>query len=52
MERVYQLLLSAGYPVEAVDWLRRHRTATIAVMAVAAWALFVGLGWLIWIVLT
>jgi hypothetical protein len=52
VERIYQLLLTAGYPARGVDWLREHRLATIVVLAVAAWALFIGLGWLIWSALT
>ena len=51
MERVYQLLLAVGYPSRGVDWLRQHRLAVIVVMALAAWALFFGTGWLIWAVL-
>lgn len=52
VERVYQMLLTAGYPTEGVNWLRRHRLAALIVMAVAAWALFIGAGWLVWSVLT
>ncbi|MFC0009408.1 hypothetical protein [Devosia nitrariae] len=52
LERVYQLLLAAGYPASGVDWLRQHRLTTIVLMAIAAWALFIGLGWLIWLALT
>lgn len=52
VERVYELVLSAGYPVKGIDWLRRHRLATIVVMAFTAWALLIGLVWLIWFVLT
>lgn len=48
MDRIYQALLAIGYPDRGVDWLRRHRLATIVVMALAAWALFIGLGWLLW----
>jgi len=52
LERIYELLLTAGYPLGGVDWLRRHRLLTIIVMAVAAWGLFIGVGWLIWSALT
>lgn len=48
LERVYQLLLTAGYPALGVDWLRRHRLLTIIVAAIAAWGLFILLGWLAW----
>jgi len=48
LERVYQLLLTAGYPPLGVDWLRRHRLLTIIVAAIAAWGLFILLGWLAW----
>lgn len=51
MERVYQVLLAVGYPEEAVDWLRQHRMLTIIIMAIAAWGLFIGVGWLAWLVL-
>lgn len=52
MERVYQLLLIAGYPAQGVDWLRQHRLSAIVIMAIAAWALFIVVGWLIWSALT
>lgn len=52
LERIYQLLLTAGYPVQGVDWLRRHRSATIIVLAIASWMLFIGIGWLVWSLLT
>lgn len=52
MDRIYQFLLTAGYPAEGVDWLRQHRLLVIVGMAVAAWALFIGAGWLVWSVLT
>lgn len=52
LERIYQLLLTAGYPVQGVDWLRRHRLATIIVLAIAAWMLFIGIGWVAWSLLT
>lgn len=45
MERIYKLLLAAGYPTDGVDWLRRRRLLTICVLAVASWALFIGIGW-------
>jgi hypothetical protein len=37
MDRLYRLLEAAGYPSDAIDWLRRHRLAVILVMAVASW---------------
>jgi hypothetical protein len=40
------MLLAIGYPPRGVDWLRQHRLAVIIAMALAAWALFIGLGWL------
>lgn len=52
MDRVYQILLDAGYPPRGVDWLRQHRLAIIALLAIASWALFIGAGWLLWSVLT
>ena len=52
MERIYELLLSVGYPVAGVDWMRQHRTATIMLLAIAAWALFIAVGWLVFSMLT
>lgn len=52
MDRFYQLLLDAGYPREGVDWLKRHRLITIVILALAAWGLFIGIGWMIWSILT
>jgi hypothetical protein len=52
VERVYQMLLAVGYPPEGIDWIRKHRLPVIAAMAVAAWAFFIALGWLVWVVLT
>jgi len=37
MERLYDWLISAGYPREGVDWLRRHRLAVIVMLAALAW---------------
>lgn len=37
MDRLYRLLEAAGYPREAIDWLRRHRLAVILLMAAASW---------------
>jgi hypothetical protein len=52
VDRFYQLLLDAGYPSEGIEFLRRHRLATIIVMALAAWGVVIGLGWLVWLILT
>ena len=52
LERAYQLLLDAGYPRQGVDWLRQHRLAIIVLLTLGAWGLFIGAGWLIWLVLT
>jgi hypothetical protein len=52
IDRVYQLLLDVGYPERGVDWLRQHRPALIALLAIGAWALFIGAGWLVWTILT
>jgi len=52
MERIFDLLETAGYPVEAIDWLRQHALITICALAVAAWALFIALGWAFWTLLT
>lgn len=46
MERVYLMLQAFRYPSEGIDWLRRRRLLVILVLAVAAWALFIGLAWL------
>jgi hypothetical protein len=48
LERIYLLLLNAGYPKEGIDWLRRRRMAVIIGLAIGAWIIFIGLGWLIW----
>jgi hypothetical protein len=48
LDRVFEILLSFGYPPKGVDWLRRHRTYTIMVLALLSWALFIGLGYLLW----
>ena len=48
VDRIFELLLAAGYPPKGVDWLRQYRLAVIAVLAMAAWALVIGLGFLIW----
>jgi hypothetical protein len=47
VERIYQLLLAAGYPPRAVDWLRQKRLAVIIVLAIASWALVIGLTWMV-----
>ena len=52
MERIFDFLETAGYPVEAIDWLRQHALIAICALAVCAWALFIGLGWVLWMVLT
>jgi hypothetical protein len=47
MDRVYNVLLSLGYPREGIDWLRRHRLATILVLAAIAWAPVIAVFWLL-----
>lgn len=37
MERVYDALLSLGYPAAGVDWLRRLRLHVIVLLAILAW---------------
>jgi hypothetical protein len=37
MERVYDALLSLGYPAAGVDWLRRLRLHIIVLLAILAW---------------
>lgn len=51
MDLVYRMLAAAGYPQEGIDWLKRHRLAVIVVLALAAWALVFGIGWLLWSIL-
>jgi len=46
MDRIFDMLLAAGYPRVGVDWLRRRRLLVIIVLAGVSWALFIGLGWL------
>ncbi|WIJ23925.1 hypothetical protein [Devosia sp. RR2S18] len=48
LERLYEVLRRWGYPEQGLDWLRRHRLPIIVAMALLSWALFVGVGWLIW----
>jgi hypothetical protein len=48
VERLYEILLSHGYPPEVVDWLRRFRTQTIIALALLSWAIFIGVGWMLW----
>lgn len=52
MERIYQLLLTAGYPVRGIDWLRQHRLPVIVALATGSWAVLIGLGWVVWSLLT
>lgn len=47
MERLYQMLQAFGYPTEGIDWLRQRRLLVIVGLAVAAWALVLGLVWLV-----
>jgi hypothetical protein len=47
MERLYQMLEAFGYPAEGIDWLRRHRLVVVLGLAAAAWALVIGLVWLV-----
>lgn len=45
MERIYKILLDAGYPKSGIDWLRRHRLATILILALLAWVICFILAW-------
>jgi hypothetical protein len=47
MDRVYNVLLSLGYPREGIDWLRRHRLLTITVLAALAWLPVIALVWFV-----
>lgn len=51
MDRVYEILLSLGYPREGIDWLRRHRLGIILVLALLAWLPVIGVVWLfLWLI--
>jgi hypothetical protein len=52
MDRVYELLIAVGYPAQGVDWLRRNRASLIILLAIASWMLFIGIGWLLWSLLS
>ena len=52
VERIYQLLLTAGYPERGIDWLRQHRLPVIVALAIGSWAVVIGLGWVVWSLLT
>lgn len=47
MNRVYDLLVSLGYPKGKVDLLHRHRALLIIVLALLAWVPVIAVGWLI-----
>jgi len=47
MDRIYELLLSVGYPRAGIDWLKRHRLLTIAVLAALAWLPVIVAIWLL-----
>jgi hypothetical protein len=51
LERIFEILLAAGYSPKTVDWLRRRSLPAVIVMALAAWMVFVGVAWLLWSVL-
>ena len=48
MEQVYRFLLAVGYAPKGIEWVRKYRLSIIIFMATAAWALIIGVGWLIW----
>ena len=52
MDSLYRLLTALGYPPEGIDWLRKRRLLVIVLLAIAAWALFIAAGWLVWSTLT
>ena len=47
LERVYRILLAVGYPDAGIDWLRRHRLATIVLLAGLSWIVLLVGGWLL-----
>ncbi|MCS6759481.1 MAG: hypothetical protein MO852_11270 [Candidatus Devosia euplotis] len=47
MEQVYGWLAVMGYSPQGLDWVRRHRLATILLLAALAWLPFLLLGWLV-----
>jgi len=49
---MYQILAALGYPQAASDWLAKRRLVVIVLLALAAWAVFIVAGWLIWSLLT
>ena len=40
MERLYSRLEAWGYPRVGVDWLRRRKLLTIAILGALSWVLF------------
>jgi hypothetical protein len=47
MERIYRLLQAYGYPADGINWLRKRRFRVIVFLAAGAWALTIGLIWLV-----
>ncbi|MDB5623995.1 MAG: hypothetical protein JWR39_2558 [Devosia sp.] len=48
MELICHWLRQAGYPEKGVDWVSRQRAWFILVLGLLAWLPFIGLGWLLW----
>jgi hypothetical protein len=41
VERIYRRLEAWGYPLPAIDWLRRHRLPVIVILAAISWVIVV-----------
>jgi hypothetical protein len=43
-----RVLPASGCPPKGIHGLHKHRLAIIVLMAIGAWAFFIGAGWMIW----
>ena len=51
MELVFHWLRVAGYPEQAIVWVRKRRARVFVGLAIVSWLPIIGLGCLVWYLL-